>query len=260
MITFVKHALVKAQNHVRNDLLIRSMNEEYVFHIIVTSGNRKGYITNIGLDELTAEFGSTEDSDSIKIKYSDLSNRDFIISYGNLYESFIYKSLASYYFFHRKPIIRFRRLIRNTQNNILKILSVKKTDLDATVSILVEKAGKANYGKPYIDEEDLLKIFNPSIESLYDLRIGKVDHNEYEATKAHYRLILEALVESGDVEPEGMGYIIRPKIFLTYQKMRSETKKHIQVLSVTAIATVATCVAAIAAVASAYFAFISQSL
>ncbi len=63
MKSFVKHALVNAQNHVRNDLLIRSISEEYVFSIIVANGDRRGYVTNIGLNELTAEFGSTEDSD-----------------------------------------------------------------------------------------------------------------------------------------------------------------------------------------------------
>ncbi|MGR5062452.1 hypothetical protein [Photobacterium sp. DNB22_13_2] len=256
MKTFVKHALVKAQNYVSNDLLVRSINEEYVFCIIVTSGNRKGYITNIGLDELTAEFGSTEDSDSIKIKYSDLSNRDFRISYGNLYESFIYKSLASYYFFHRNPIIRLRRFIRNTKHNILMKWSVKRTDLHTTVAILVEKAAKAGYRKPHIDEDELLKAFNPFLDELFDMRKGKNTHEDYEAAKAHYRLILEALVESGDIESDGMGYVIRPKLFLTFQKMESEMNKHIQVLRVTKVTTFATCMAALA---SAYFAFVSIS-
>lgn len=261
MKTFVKHALVNAQNHVRNDLLSRSISEEYVLCILVTSGNRRGYITNIGLNELTAEFGSTEDSDSIKIKYSDLSNRDFRISYGNLYESFIYKNLTSYYFFHREPIIRLRRFIRNTKHNILMKWSVKRTDLHTTVAILVEKATKAEagYRKLYIDEYELLKAFNPFLDELFDIREGKNTHEEYEASTAHYRLLLEALVESGDIESDGMSYVIRPQLFLTFQKMESEMNKHIQVLRVTKVATFATCLAAMAALASAYFAFISNS-
>lgn len=246
MISFVKLALKKAKNkdHARTDLSINSMSEKFILYLLVIFEGREGYVVNIDDDELTAEFGSFEEPELMKINYSLLSNRDFIISYSNLYESFNYGNLASYYLFHKKIIIRIRRFIRKIKDNILRTLSIKKADLYKVIEKLVKNAARTDFRKPYIDENDLITIFNPFVNVLNK----DITHNDYQSAKGYYRLLLNALVESGDIEPEGMGYVIKPKIFLTHNKMESERKKHIQVISVTAIAAISSFIAAVASI------------
>ncbi|MEC6816483.1 hypothetical protein VXS05_15730 [Photobacterium toruni] len=238
---FIKKALIKAKSHVRNDLSVHSTNDEYLIHVLVMFNGRQGYVVNIDDDGLTADFGSPEESELMNINYSLLSNRDFIISYRNLYESFNYGNLASYYLFHKKIIIRTRRFIRKIKDNILRTLSIKEADLYKVVEKLVKNAARTDFRKPYIDENDLITIFNPFVNVLNK----DITHDDYQPAKGYYRLLLNALVESGDIEPEGMGYVIKPKIFLTHNKMESERKKHIQIILVTAIAAGASVIAAI---------------
>lgn len=249
MISFVKLALKKAKNkdHARTDLSINSMSEKFILYLLVIFEGREGYVVNIDDDEITVNFCLSENLELATIKYSLLSNADFTISYCNLYESFEYGNLVSYYLFHKKPIIRLRRLIRIFKNKILTKLSIKKADLHTVVTILVEKAARIDNRKSYIDEYDLMKVLNPFIGMLSE----NIVHKDYNPAKGYYRLMLNALVESGNIEPEGMGFVIKPKIFLTHNKMESERKKHMQVVSVTAIAAIASVIAAVASVYSA---------
>lgn len=246
--TFIKKILLKAKNNIWDDIGQKHIREEYMLLFIITFKGRSGFVVNIKNDEIIVNFGCSQYPELEAIKYNQLKNSNLKVTYSNQFESFYYNNIFTYYLFHRNLIIKFRMFFRKIKNKRLIALSLKKTKLHIVVEKLVDKACTQNR-KICIDENDLLEMFNPHLKMLsYKDRL-RIEN--FDKTHAYYDLILKALAESGNVESEGMYYVIKPKILLTYQNMESERKKHIQVIIVTGIAAIASGIAAIASVYSA---------
>ncbi|WP_417657083.1 hypothetical protein [Pseudidiomarina aestuarii] len=246
---FIKHAVRKANRLIRKDLAIVPVDEKPILYMLVQSENYYGYVKDVGIDTVTAEFGCDGDSKPKTLAYSELKVSDFRVIYISSQDRFVYPTLVSYYVLHRWPIVGLRQLINKLTDKFLVSRSLKKTEFHKTVEQLVVKATMKHYGKASTDEFELLKDNNPWITKLHR-QTGQLDeiHQDYTSVSKHYRLILDALVESGDLEHDGMGYAICPQIYLTYQKMDSEHKRHRQIFWITLIASLASLVSAATAI------------
>lgn len=247
-IYFIKKTLLNAKNNIWDGIGQQHIREGYMLFFIITIRGRSGFIVSVENDEIIVNFGCSQELEAIK--YNKLKNSNLKVTYSNQFESFYYNNIYTYYLFNRDLIIKFRMFFRKIKNKRLIALSLKKTKLHIVVEKLVDKACTQNR-KICIDENDLLEMFNPHLKMLsYKDRL-RIEN--FDKTHAYYDLILKALAESGNVESEGMYYVIKPKILLTYQNMESERKKHIQVIIVTGIAAIASGIAAIASVYSAIY-------
>lgn len=126
---------------------------------------------------------------------------------------------------------------------LLEKISLKKTDLHQVVNAIVNKPNSVNSMRMAITERELVELINPKVKWLYNSRDGINSHKQFEETESYYRLLLDALVESGDLELGVMWYEIKPKLFLTYQRMQTEEKRHKQILWVSICSAFATALA-----------------
>ncbi|WP_369919910.1 hypothetical protein AB8E32_15215 [Marinomonas polaris] len=200
------------------------------FFALVKYLDKSARIDRINIDKKTIciFYGEECKPEREEISIEELLPKDFTISCSVSSEKYyIYRSLISYYCLHREPFLLFRNIGRELKQYIQKKLSLKQTDLQTVIEVIVDHIQKGQ--SRVIDAEDLLRITNPNIDSLYNFHEKTNIHPKFQPAKLHYELILEALVESGDIVKEGFYYKVNPRIFLTHQKLQSESKKHKQI-------------------------------
>lgn len=241
---FFKRALRRVSLIVRKNLMDSNSTGEYVSFVHIHLDRYIVFVTDIDLNKgiLTVQHGDFNTS-SQELSINQLKSSQFKIIYTNTWDTFGYRSLYSYYFLHRRPILCFKQAIRNIRNYIVRKLSLKRTDLYKVVNCLVNRPSSTNTSKKYTDVRDLMELMNPTVKWLYDPSNGVNTHREYTDTVAYYELLLEALVESGELEHNAMFYEIKPKLFLTYQRMQTEEKRHKQILWVSVCSAFATALA-----------------
>lgn len=242
----MKRALGRLSKYMRSDLRIMPAADEPMTYVLLKHNDRLGYVTKFHDNKVTVEFGNSDNPNSEVFDLDTLKSSDFRVTYRRQGEYWAYKTLVKHLLLHRPFVIASRRFFKSCKTKYLSRRSLKKTELHSTVEQLVIIASDSRSSKPFVDEATLVKMFNPWITSLRGFETFEIMHKDYDSVYTHYKLILEALVESGELEHEGMGYTILPKVYLTFQRLESEMKRHKQIHTVGIAAAIASALAAIA--------------
>lgn len=244
----MRRVLGKLSKYMRSDLRIMPTADESITYVLLKHNNSLGYVTKFDDNKVTTEFGDEDNPISKVFDLESLKSSDFRVYCRRQGEDWDYQSLAAYFLLHRSLVVTLKRLFIRGKTYYLSKRSLKKTELHATVEQLVNIASGSKSSRPFVDERTLVKSFNPWVTSLRGFETLEIMHKDYDSVYTHYELILEALVESGELEHEGMGYIILPKVYLTFQRLESEMKRHQQIHIVGWAAVIATLLSVLAKV------------